>query len=332
LKVYISLLLSLFNSYSFAQETLPLYSNGWIGADRAYTIKLDKQRRLWLFGDTWIGKHDNTKRYDAKVISNSIGIEDTEEKQITYYNGNSDSGFFACNVPKEWYWPMDGVRIGETLYVFLNRLTKTDPKSPFGFKSTGQALAIITNLRNNPDQWNIKYVELPEMPFVLGAALARDDDYLYNYASDHSKWHNIYLARSKISEIKKGILRFDFWSPNGWKNEYKTAKALFSGAPEMSVRFDKQSEEWAAVYSPKGMSRKIVKRKSAKISGLWSSPETIYECPEMELSEKYYCYEGKQLAPMTDESPFSLSYVVNSFDFWDVAKNLKIYVPVVITP
>src|SRR5262249_34487248 len=37
-------------------------SDGWTGADSAYSIVLSEKRALWLFGDTWIGKISGGKR------------------------------------------------------------------------------------------------------------------------------------------------------------------------------------------------------------------------------------------------------------------------------
>ena len=48
---------------------------GWQGGDAAHSIKLNDNRVLWLFGDTFIGKNDYGKR---KVlfphINNSLAI------------------------------------------------------------------------------------------------------------------------------------------------------------------------------------------------------------------------------------------------------------------
>src|ERR1700727_199679 len=59
-------------------ETLPELNaafagtEGWTGADGAYSIKLDSSRTLWTFGDTWIGRIKGGKRVHSKMINNSV--------------------------------------------------------------------------------------------------------------------------------------------------------------------------------------------------------------------------------------------------------------------
>ena len=50
------------------------YTQGWLGADDAYSIPLGPDRSLWLFGDTFVGTPATKLRSDAKtMVRNSIG-------------------------------------------------------------------------------------------------------------------------------------------------------------------------------------------------------------------------------------------------------------------
>ena len=52
-------------------QCLPVFpdKDGWYGGDGAYSIKLDGERTLWLFGDTFAASEENRKdRIDMKVI------------------------------------------------------------------------------------------------------------------------------------------------------------------------------------------------------------------------------------------------------------------------
>lgn len=319
---------------SFSKEMLPIRSGGWIGGDGAYTIALDQESRLWLFGDTWIGNHNGVKRFGAKMIPNSIGIETRrdDKRHFDYFWGNNKKGFFITSNPSEWYWPLDGIVVEGHLYVFLNKLIKTDSSSSFGFKTVGQSLAKIKMNGNSPGNWDLKYLDLPHLPFILGAAVAIEDEFLYVMASKHNKDHEMILARIAISNLKDEKLSFEYLrKDDSWNLAPSEAKTLFNGSPELSLRFDKKSNLWVSIYSPLGMSKYIVKRTVKKITGAWGVPKTIFQCNEMEFSENYYCYEGKQIAPLSDNDPFEISYLVNSFDFWDVARDLRIYIPNIVT-
>ena len=47
----------------FSSRCLPSFPDqeGWYGGDGAYSIKLDNQRTLWLFGDTFVANDVNRK-------------------------------------------------------------------------------------------------------------------------------------------------------------------------------------------------------------------------------------------------------------------------------
>ncbi|MGH9529142.1 MAG: hypothetical protein ACRD2S_04400, partial [Terriglobales bacterium] len=42
------------------------YTDGWLGADDAYSIPLASSKSLWLFGDTFVGNSDTKLRSQAK--------------------------------------------------------------------------------------------------------------------------------------------------------------------------------------------------------------------------------------------------------------------------
>lgn len=50
-------------------------AQGWIGADADYTVKLPKDRVLWLFGDTLLGEVCSGRRLHATLINNSLGVQ-----------------------------------------------------------------------------------------------------------------------------------------------------------------------------------------------------------------------------------------------------------------
>ena len=64
--------------------------DGWYGGDGAYSIKLDGERTLWLFGDTFVANEEGRKdRIDMNVIlGTTLAISTcsaSNEFKIKYY-------------------------------------------------------------------------------------------------------------------------------------------------------------------------------------------------------------------------------------------------------
>ena len=65
----------------FITEPLPRYDavferiSGWTGGDGAYSIALNDGRILWMFGDTLVGRVQNGRRLDSRLINNSAAIQ-----------------------------------------------------------------------------------------------------------------------------------------------------------------------------------------------------------------------------------------------------------------
>ena len=61
--------------------------------------------------------------------------------------------------------------------------------------------------------------------------------------------------------------------------------------------------------------------------GPWSAPAVLYECPEMSRDQRLFCYGAKAHPTLSSGQDLVVSYVVNSFDFWQVAREAKLYRP-----
>ena len=65
----------------YSVETLPEYdalftrTEGWTGADAAYSVALADDVTLWLYGDTWIGDVVDGKHKGAKMVNNTVALQ-----------------------------------------------------------------------------------------------------------------------------------------------------------------------------------------------------------------------------------------------------------------
>src|SRR5438270_7309413 len=51
------------------------YTEGWLGADDAYSVPTAKNTSIWLFGDTFVGNKDTTQRSKSiTMVRNSVGV------------------------------------------------------------------------------------------------------------------------------------------------------------------------------------------------------------------------------------------------------------------
>ena len=70
------------NKYTAFDNLFDNQSEGWIGSDVCHSIDLKKNRILFLFGDTIIGKtHKNERLKDFKMINNAIGLMNSSSKE-----------------------------------------------------------------------------------------------------------------------------------------------------------------------------------------------------------------------------------------------------------
>jgi hypothetical protein len=90
------------------------------------------------------------------------------------------------------------------------------------------------------------------------------------------------------------------------------------------IAFEKQ---YLAIYTDRGLSSRIMGRLADHPWGPWSAPVVLYECPEMRHDAKLFCYGAKAHPALSSGSNIVVSYVVNSFDFWQVARDANLYWP-----
>src|SRR6267378_5025079 len=103
------------------------YTDGWLGADDAYSIPLTSTESLWLFGDTFVGTAETKLRNQAKtMVHNSVGISKCEQGKnctLRYFwkapNSPKPRSFFDTGTDELYYWPLDGFLAGKALYLSL---------------------------------------------------------------------------------------------------------------------------------------------------------------------------------------------------------------------
>ncbi len=327
------------------------YSQGWLGADDAYSISISPNRSLWLFGDTFVGTPKTQLRNQSKtMVRNSVGISVCRLHHactIRYFwnkpNDPKPRSFFDTGTDDLWYWPLDAYLSGDTLYVSLlavrNKPGATS-KDAFGFEIAGTKLATISNAHDSPPKWRIRISDLSGARLWLGVSIVPEGNELiwYTQVSEgegHGFMTAVRVARDKVGE------------PNAW--EHLTTNGQWaSGLPgsdamhvidqaisEMSVRYHPSIKKWIALSTgPEFPSPRAVIREADSPVGPWSAPRTIFEFPEMKSTDSGYdkdtfCYAVKEHIEFADDKVV-LTYACNSMVLAKTMDNMHIYRPKVV--
>jgi hypothetical protein len=315
-------------------------ADGWIGADGAYSVALSPNRILWLFSDTWVGKVRDGRRTDATIVNNSVGVQEGSHGRVTYSIARAPDGKPAALVApadgRGWFWLQAGVLDRGRLVLFLNQVEKTNERSVFGFRSIGLWLGTVANADEPPQAWHIEQVKMPNTVFsadrmlVWGAAALRVGDDWYIFGTDERRGKGSPDRQMVLARVPAGSLRalatWRYFRDGTWIEDFRDSSPLASRiASDYSVT--PLGKGYLAVYTDEGLSPRIMGRTADHPWGPWSAPAVLYHCPEMARDKKVFCYGAKAHPVLSSGQDLIVSYVVNSFDFWQVARDSKLYWP-----
>lgn len=337
--------------------------DGWYGADGAYSIKLDQQRTLWLFGDTFVSEEPKRKdRIGMDVLlGTTMAISTCSENtgfNIQYYLKKKNGKFVSSFGNNEFLWPQDPFIAKDTLYIpLLIIIALPENPSPFNFKVGGHKIARIRDFQNdNPNLWPVDYLDWTNALAPGIEALATTsvvyDQYvyfypLYRYAAGNVNISGNILARIHIHQLDTPAGHFEYlMKGNIWQKNLQPEEVqiVFSaGVSELSVRYHPEKQEWMAVYlSPENKGRQLLYSTAPSLEGPWSAPAPLIEFiaevdPESPLyNQNTFCYAGKEHRQFAQGRNIVITYVCNSIEEIDnqesfIRKNTFLYRPSVVT-
>jgi hypothetical protein len=323
-------------------------SLGWFGADDAYSIPLDAERSLWLFGDTFVGDRDMQARHQYKfMVRNSVGISTCKAGSacaMEYFWKNpytpASRSFFDTGDDKVWYWPLDAWRDGKKLYVSL-LVVRDNPKASseaLGFEITGTRMAIVKDVYASPDKWKVTIQELTNARFWVGATVVEDGNFVlwYTQVSQGEAKGFMTVLRVPKNKMKNPAKSFEYLKKDGtWAKGLPGTDAMHvidQAISEMSVRYHPSIRKWVAVVPGPGFPTPQVDARTADSPiGPWSAPQKIFEFPEMKsdwhaYDKDTFCYATKE-HPEFSDSKLVLSYTCNSMVVAKAVANGDIYRP-----
>jgi hypothetical protein len=318
--------------------------DGWIGADGAHSVALTAERTLWLFSDTWVGSIRGGKRTDATIVNNTVVIQEGRGADASMQfvvrrdSHNKPTAFLTPTEGRGWFWLQAGAHVNQRLFLFLSQVEKTDRPGVFGFRQIGQWLGTVANPLDGPAVWRTEQRKLPctiftaERELTFGAALLEDQGYLYIYGTDEAvrpsgRDRYLIVARVRTTEVEN-FAGWQFYREGQWVTDFRTASRLVPKmASDGSVSYLPKLKQYVLVYTEGGMSARILARSALMPWGPWSAPRLVYECPETGWDKKIFCYCAKAHPALAGPAELVISYSSNSFDFWQVAADARIYWP-----
>jgi hypothetical protein len=325
------------------------YTQGWLGADDAYSVLLKPDTSVWLFGDTFVGYKDTTIRSQSTTMArNSIGISVCKpgttctmryfwQKPYT----SKPRSFFDTGTDDLWYWPMDGYLHGKTLYVALMAVRNkpnAKPDDAFGFEIAGTKLATIDNAQASPEKWHVAIQDLTDSRLWAGTSIIEDARYLlwYTHVSVAEGQGYMVVMRVPIDKMANPSAGWEYLrKDNHWTAGLAGDDALHvidQPISEMSIRYHPSVKKWLALSTgPEFPSPRVVARTADSPIGPWSNPQTIYEFPEMKRDSTGYdkdtfCYAVKEHTEFS-ETKIALTYACNSMALGKTMANMNIYRP-----
>ncbi len=322
-------------------QCLPFFpdQNGWYGGDGAYSIALDQQRTLWIFGDTFVSEDaDRKDRIGMDVVlGTTLAVStcaDNRKFSIQYFLKKKDGKFTSSFGDGEWLWPQDPFIAGGALYIPLLVVENLMPsQAPFNFRITGHKIARIKDFSaSDPRQWAVDYLDwsgaLAPGIEALATTSIVEESYvyfypLYRYAKDNIGISGNILARLSIDRLDNPAGSFEYWMQDGtWQKTLKPrdVKIIFpSGVSELSVRYHAAEQKWMAVYlSPESKGSHFLFSTAQNIEGPWSRPlpftQAIAEVdPQSPLyHQDTFCYAGKEHQQFSSGRNLVVTYVCNS--------------------
>lgn len=334
-------------------------TSGWTGADGIYSIPLNgfeepsndpAGKQLVLFSDTFIGEVDsNNRRTKAVLVNNTVALlqsNNPDPAEAEFYwrtdNQNKPKAVFVPNTPDadpgDWYWLMDGIALGDTIYIYGLRLNGTNTGG-FGFEVNGVTLIKCTL----DDSIFIKEISQFDTPLflkdttenydiVLGQAVMSmtnesgnpsADGYIYVYGPKSGSNGKELMAARVLPENIEDFDKYQFWNGSGWGNSIEDCTPITSGI----------SQEFSV--TPVGNSFLLVFQSGSSVAlkegdspvGPFGIMNTVYNAPEVLIDPDIFIYNAKAHPNLSKPEELLISYNVNSFQFSDHFVNADIYMP-----
>ncbi len=323
--------------------------DGWLGGDGVYSVPLSDDQSLWLFGDSFVGAPEASRRRDTTLVSNSVALSRCENGRwsITYHWRKTATGHAPLFMPAGEtadhgavrYWPLDGILRDGILSLFMMRVETVEASNPFGFKITGTDLLRIGNPTAPPEAWHARAHALARDGALMGSGVLKEDAHLLLATPLEMQGHPMILTRLPLDGLDDPAQGIETLLQSGvWIQGLAVERAghvIASASSELSIDAHPNGSQWIAVHmDPAPFSSRIVARTAPTPAGPWSPMRRLLAIPEAHGpgADGVVCYAGKahhQIhRPGSDQ--MLVTYACNAGTFDRLLDDLTLYRPRVV--
>ena len=331
---------------------------GWIGSDGIFSFNLngkdtigsadENTKTFFIFSDTLVGSvNEQTLAVSAgPMMNHSAGLltgDEPDADSIEFYYGYK--GDMTCtNLFGDNYWLMDGVVIGDCVYVTAIRVDGS-------WRVQSIDLIKIPIVNEQPDLANFTVV--PNMPMLhwqgdysvvfgngimpntveAGVSEEMADGYIYVYGYRMSSdYHSELLVARVLPEDFENGKKWRYWNGAEWVaniREVNNEKAVIMPNPvsnEASVTPIESgiyAGKYMAVYCRSGQNRTMEYAIADTPVGPFSEGVAFFDAPEAEdYPLRTYSYNAKAHPHLSSEGHLLVTYNVNNPDMWSATNQL----------
>lgn len=311
----------------------------WLGADAAYSVPLDDDRILWLFGDTFVATSPAHVRAESTMVRNTVGVQrgaDPVTASMVYHwrGGDAAPASFFPEDGDRWYWPSHGVRLDRALVLFVQRV-RSKPDHALGFEAEGWRAVIVDDASGEPPEWQLRVVAASGAPpgITVGAAVVDLGDHVLALAIREPGDHAGFLVRWRREVLLSGDLDAAEWwaGGRGWVAQRDLGGApsavLRDAGPESSLHFDPARRRWLHVRSDGFGATDIVVAEADAPQGPWSEPRIVFRPPESDR-DGVLVYAAKAHPEIAASGGLAITYASNTLgDFGRLVRDTSLYWP-----
>jgi hypothetical protein len=295
------------------------------GVDGAHAVVLPDGRRLWGYGDTFLGTvtDDHARASNTRLIVGNTYIEESSSgtfvRTLTGGTAASPTAFLRPATPGHWYWPGDAVVEGNKLRVLVNEWSHGSVGGTFDWIFHGTGIVTLSLPGLTVDTKSPQQVTMRAGMTWTGLLEQGDTTYIYGH-----KDKELYVARRP-----RGLLLgpWEYRGPGGtWSTDPAVATPILGGGVVDSAKVVRSGSCYLLITFAPGF---FFNTPDVRVyygdhpDGPWGAGQPLYTIPEGATSVDTIWYGARPESALSGGSNVGWTYSVNAFaglNYTDVHK------------